>query len=179
MAAAAPLPLLDCVPCGETGKMLINFIFNLPFYRRACRSGIVSSEISSPLSWKHIGAEFASCRPPLPSAAIILRPHPALWPASLPGTGPVQNQKVSLFNPGHCHPAANRTPPHHPHALLPSARATLTPHKHAMRATLLPHYISYTRQGPGSGAPGRASHATICLPPPPLYIFLCIRMQTS
>lgn len=67
--------------------MLTNFIFNLPFCRRACRSGIASSEISSPLSWKHIGAEFASCRPPLPSAAIILRPHPALWPASLPGTG--------------------------------------------------------------------------------------------
>lgn len=109
---------------------MINFIFNLPFCRRACRSGIVSSEISSPLSWKHIGAEFASCRPPLPSAAIILRPHPALWPASLPGTGPVQNQKVSLFNPGHCHPAANRSPPPPTTlTLLPSARTTLTPHK--------------------------------------------------
>ena len=148
--------------------MLINFIFNLPFCRRACRSGIVSSEISSPLSWKHIGAEFVSCRPPLPSAAIILRPHPALWPASLPGTGPVQNQKVSLFNPGHCHPAANRSPPP-PTALtlLPSARTTLTPHKRAMLATLLLRYMSSARQGPGSGAPDGASRATICRPPPP------------
>lgn len=124
MAAAAPLPLLNRASCGETGTMLINFIFNLPFCRRACRPGIASSEISSPLSWKHIGAELASCRPPLPSAAIILRPHPALWPDSLPGAGPVQNQKVSLFNPGHCRPAANLpalpsppTPSFHPYNL--------------------------------------------------------------
>lgn len=101
--------------------MLTNFIFNLPFCRRACRTGIASSEISSPLSWKHIGAEFASCRPPLPSAAIILRPHPALWPASLPGTVPVQNQKVALFNSGHRHTSSNRNPPppHHPSSLTP------------------------------------------------------------
>lgn len=99
--------------------MLTNFIFNLPFCRRACRSGIASSEISSPLSWKHIGAEFPSCRPPLPSAAIILRPHPALWPASLPGTGPVQNQKVALFNSGHRHTSPNRNPLSPPPTPLP------------------------------------------------------------
>lgn len=105
-----PPPALKCASWGETGKMLTNFIFNLPFCRRACRSGIASSEISSPLSWKHIGAEFASCRPPLPSAAIILRPHPALWLASLPGTGPIQNQKVALFNSGHRHTSPNLRP---------------------------------------------------------------------
>lgn len=106
-----PPSVLKCASWGETGKMLTNFIFNLPFCRRACRSGIASSEISSPLSWKHIGAEFASCRPPLPSAAIILRPHPALWPGpACQERGPVQNQKVALFNSGHRHTSLNHNP---------------------------------------------------------------------
>lgn len=131
-----PPPVLKCASWGETGKMLTNFIFNLPFCCRACHSGITSSEISSPLSWKHIGAEFASCRPPLPSAAIILRPHPALWTATLPVTGPVQNQKVAPFNSGHHHTSSNCNPltgpfhycHHHPHyhptPNLPSVRTT-------------------------------------------------------
>lgn len=146
--------------------MLTNFIFNLPFCRRACRSGIASSEISSPLSWKHIGAEFASCRPPLPSAAIILRPHPALWLASLPGTGPIQNQKVALFNSGHRHTSPNL----HPAAPPPLAPHPSTIHAYNLDASetrdpcLLPHCISYTRQGFGSRTRDSASHVTICQP---------------
>ena len=161
--------------------MLTNFIFNLPFCRRACRSGIASSEISSPLSWKHIGAEFASCRPPLPSAAIILRPHPALWPASLPGTGPVQNQKVALFNSGHRHTSPNPDPPHStPPPLTPqppshpsTTRAYNLNASETRNPCLLPQCISYTRQGFGSRTRDSASHVTICQPfhpptsPPP------------
>lgn len=125
-----PPSMLKCASWGETGKMLTNFIFNLPYCRRACRSGIASSEISSPLSWKHIGAEFASCRPPLPSAAIILRPHPALWPGpACQERGPVQNQKVALFNSGHRHTSLNRNPntPRSPH--LPSPMHTTQTHQ--------------------------------------------------
>lgn len=50
-------------------------------------SGIASSEISSLLSGKHIGAELASCLLPLPSAAIIVRYRPTFWPSSLWGVG--------------------------------------------------------------------------------------------
>lgn len=50
-------------------------------------SGTASSEIPSPLSGKHIGAELASCLLPLPSAAIILRYRPTFWPSSLWGVG--------------------------------------------------------------------------------------------
>lgn len=136
-----PLPLpplaLKCASWGETGKMLTNFIFNLPFCRRACRSGIASSEISSPLSWKHIGAEFASCRPPLPSAAIILRPHPALWPAILPGTGPVQNQKVALFNSGHRHTSPNCNLTSHPQPLGPRPPPIYHPCIHPRRFRIM------------------------------------------
>lgn len=181
-----PLPLpplaLKCASWGETGKMLTNFIFNLPFCRRACRSGIASSEISSPLSWKHIGAEFASCRPPLPSAAIILRPHPALWLAILPGTGPVQNQKVALFNSGHRHTSPNCNPTSNPQPLAPGPHPSTIP-AYVLDATesrdpcLLPQCISYTRQGFGSRTRDSASHVTICqslhpptpnTPPPPV-----------
>lgn len=169
IATPPPPPALKCASWGETGKMLANFIFNLPFCRRACRSGIASSEISSPLSWKHIGAEFASCRPPLPSAAIILRPHPALWPASLPGTGPVQNQKVALFNSGHRHTSPNPDPPLNPTTLHPSAlpqpsttRAYNLDASETRDPCLLPQCISYTRQGFGSWSRDSASHVTIC-----------------
>lgn len=151
--------------------MLTNFIFNLPFCRRACRSGIVSSEISSPLSWKHIGAEFASCRPPLPSAAIILRPHPALWPASLPGSGPRPKSKGVSFQSRPLSPSPP-TPPHPTPSPTP-----LTSPIHVKPA--LPHYISY----PGSGAPGSASHVAICPPTPPTHtphppLLLRIRFKT-
>lgn len=154
-----PFPLLKCASWGETGKMLTNFIFNLPFCRRACRSGITSSEISSPLSWKHIGAEFASCRPPLPSAAIILRPHPALWPASLPGTGPVQNQKVALFNSGHHHTSPKLEP--HP---SPSSTPTHPPPACTTCLSLFPQCISYTRQSFGSLTRDSAARVTVRQP---------------
>lgn len=67
--------------------ILRNFTLLLLFFCKVSHSGIASSEISSPLSGKHIGAELASCLLPLPSAAIILRYRPTFWPSSLWGVG--------------------------------------------------------------------------------------------
>lgn len=68
-------------------SILRNFTLFLLFFYKVSHSGIASSEISSPLSGKHIGAELASCLLPLPSAAIILRYRPTFWPSSLWGVG--------------------------------------------------------------------------------------------
>lgn len=68
-------------------SILRNFTLFLLFFYKVSHSGIASSEISSPRSGKHIGAELASCLLPLPSAAIILRYRPTFWPSSLWGVG--------------------------------------------------------------------------------------------
>ena len=69
------------------GGFVRNFYLASFFLCKVSHSGIASSEISSPLSGKHIGTELASCLLPLPSAAIILRYRPTFWPSSLRGGG--------------------------------------------------------------------------------------------
>lgn len=74
--------------------ILQNFTWLLLFIYKVSHSGIASSEIPSPLSGKHIGAEPASCLLPLPSAAIILRYRPTFWPSSLWGVGNREENRI-------------------------------------------------------------------------------------